>query len=74
MKKVTFALALMFGFVVCGMSQIVLAEGEEAMEIVDTEEDANVKSFNVYVEKWSNDNHYFSSGWMGDYGDIEIND
>jgi hypothetical protein len=33
-----------------------------------------VKSFNVYTDKRSPDNHFIPSGWMGDYGDIKIND
>ncbi len=30
--------------------------------------------FYVYTEKGSNKNHYIPSGWMGDYGDLRIND
>ncbi len=33
-----------------------------------------VKLFSVYADKKSPDNHYIPSGWMGDYGDIAIND
>ena len=36
-------------------------------------EDA-VKSFGVYADKRSSDNHYIPSGWMGDVGDIKSND
>jgi len=32
------------------------------------------KEFVVYRDKNSRDNHYIPSGWMGDYGDIKIND
>lgn len=32
------------------------------------------KQFSVYSDKNSPDNHYIPSGWMGDYGDIKIND
>jgi len=31
------------------------------------------KPFAVYVENASKDNHFAPSGWMGDYGDIKIN-
>ena len=31
------------------------------------------KPFAVYVENASKENHYAPSGWMGDYGDIKIN-
>jgi hypothetical protein len=34
----------------------------------------NPKEFVVYRDKNSRDNHYIPSGWMGDYGDIKIND
>ena len=33
-----------------------------------------VKSFSVYTDKNSPDNHYIPSGWMGDYGDIAMVD
>ncbi|MFA5145646.1 MAG: hypothetical protein WC723_06580 [Candidatus Omnitrophota bacterium] len=32
------------------------------------------KVFEVYVDGRSPDNHYIPSGWMGDYGDIKLND
>jgi len=32
------------------------------------------KEFVVYIDKTSPENHYIPSGWMGDYGDIKIND
>jgi hypothetical protein len=32
------------------------------------------KTFKVYTDKRSPDNHYILSGWMGDYGDIKLND
>lgn len=35
-------------------------------------EDARV--FNIYADRQSSDNHYIPSGWMGDYGDVRIND
>lgn len=33
-----------------------------------------VKLFKVYSDANSRDNHYIPSGWMGDYGDISIDD
>ena len=30
------------------------------------------KTFSVYADKRSPDNHYIPSGWMGDYGDIKL--
>ena len=32
------------------------------------------KEFMVYSDKNVKDNHYIPSGWMGDYGDIKMND
>ena len=32
------------------------------------------KTFPVYTDAKSPDNHYIPSGWMGDYGDIKMND
>ncbi|OGX40938.1 MAG: hypothetical protein A2984_01910 [Omnitrophica WOR_2 bacterium RIFCSPLOWO2_01_FULL_41_12] len=32
------------------------------------------KEFAVYIDKNSRENHYIPSGWMGDYGDIKLND
>lgn len=43
---------------------------EEAKPAVKQE----VKVFNVYADKQSSDNHYIPSGWMGDVGDVKMND
>jgi hypothetical protein len=32
------------------------------------------KVFNIYTDKASPGNHYVPSGWMGDFGDIKVND
>jgi len=32
------------------------------------------KEFVVYHDKNARDNHYIPAGWMGDYGDVKIND
>jgi hypothetical protein len=32
------------------------------------------KEFVVYSDRGTRDNHYIPSGWIGDYGDIKIND
>ncbi|MDP3731720.1 MAG: hypothetical protein Q8R31_01640 [Candidatus Omnitrophota bacterium] len=32
------------------------------------------KEFVVYTDKNARDNHYIPSGWMGDYGDVKLND
>lgn len=38
------------------------------------EETESGKTFSVYSDKQSPDNHYVPSGWMGDVGDIKLND
>jgi len=35
---------------------------------------AKPKEFVVYTDRNVRDNHYIPSGWMGDYGDIKLND
>ncbi len=35
---------------------------------------AKPKEFMVYTDKNARDNHYIPSGWMGDYGDVKLND
>ena len=35
---------------------------------------ASPKEFVVYLDKNAKDNHFIPSGWMGDYGDIKMND
>ena len=43
--------------------------------IAATEEKAaSPKEFVVFTDKNAKDNHYIPSGWMGDYGDIKMND
>ena len=32
------------------------------------------KEFSVYTDKNARDNHFIISGWMGDYGDVKLND
>lgn len=32
------------------------------------------KPFQIYTDKNSPDNHYIPSGWMGDYGDMKVDD
>jgi hypothetical protein len=35
---------------------------------------AQVKEFWVFKDKGAKDNHFIPSGWMGDYGDLKLND
>ncbi|MCG2713044.1 MAG: hypothetical protein L6416_12080 [Candidatus Omnitrophica bacterium] len=47
----------------------------EEEELVGKEAKFNDEGiFNVYVDRGNKANHYAPSGWMGDYGDIKMND
>jgi hypothetical protein len=37
-------------------------------------ENGNFRSFTIYTDGNSPDNHYVPSGWMGDYGDLKIDE
>lgn len=72
MKKIfVLMLCLVFitGFCMWANAQDILEE-----EPVVTTEAVVVKVFSVYGDKNSSDNHYIPSGWMGDVGDIKLND
>jgi len=43
-------------------------------QAAETKEKPAAKAFVVYADKRSPDNHYIPSGWMGDVGDIKLND
>jgi len=53
----------------CGQQEEVVIE---ELEMEPAAKD--FKTFNVYTDRSSPDNHYIPSGWMGDYGDIKQND
>ncbi|MBI3991122.1 MAG: hypothetical protein HY350_03125 [Candidatus Omnitrophica bacterium] len=42
--------------------------------LAEEESTAKPREFVVYTDKNARDNHYIPSGWMGDYGDVKIND
>lgn len=54
----------------CGRKKEVVIEELEEPAAVAKE----FKGFNVYTDRMSPDNHYIPSGWMGDWGDIKLND
>jgi len=39
-----------------------------------TPDGAPFKIFNVYTDAKAPDNHFVASGWMGDYGDLKVDD
>ncbi|NQT90346.1 MAG: hypothetical protein HQ558_03735 [Candidatus Omnitrophica bacterium] len=51
--------------------EIVIEELEEISTTPD--KTGTFKIFNVYTDKASPDNHYIPAGWMGDFGDINLN-
>ncbi len=67
MKKILIVMAAM----ILAMPLFVFAQ-EGASETA--EKKPALKEFVVYTDKNSRENHYIPSGWMGDYGDIKMND
>ncbi|MGA2774951.1 MAG: hypothetical protein ABSE81_02680 [Candidatus Omnitrophota bacterium] len=57
--------------VLCAITFMVPAFAQEA---VKGQEAAKGKEFVVYADKKSPGNHFIPSGWMGDTGDIKMND
>lgn len=49
---------------VLGMAAVGFAQSEEGSD----------KKFNIYTDKNSSSNHFAPSGWMGDVGDLSMND
>ncbi|MCQ9207842.1 MAG: hypothetical protein NG712_00435 [Omnitrophica bacterium] len=48
---------------------------EAGLTLEQTEGVSSVeKIFNIFTDKSAPDNHYAASGWMGDFGDININE
>ncbi|MFA5092518.1 MAG: hypothetical protein WC543_01040 [Candidatus Omnitrophota bacterium] len=45
-----------------------------AIAVAEEKAAADPKEFVVYLDKNAKDNHYIPSGWMGDTGDIKMND
>lgn len=73
MKRVMMAALLIAGLV---LPVLVSAQAvvEPAQEVAAPEAGAQPKEFEVYVDKGNRQNHYIPSGWMGDYGDLRLND
>lgn len=64
MKKILAILAMM-----ALIAPVAARAADESVPAAD-----KAKEFVVYADKNSRDNHYIPSGWMGDYGDIKLND
>ena len=65
-----FAIGLLLLLPVCAYAQAAATTTASAPAATTPEG----KIFGVYADKRSPDNHYIPSGWMGDYGDIKMND
>lgn len=73
MKK----LAMFMAVGLCAVAFLGLCFAEEAATTASVPTAATPekpKEFVVYKDKGARDNHYIPSGWMGDYGDIKMND
>jgi len=67
-----FLMAMAASLVVTGCAkqeEVVIDE----LEMTDKATGDVFKAFNIYTDKASPGNHYIPSGWMGDFGDININ-
>ena len=76
MKKIgTMLLAAIF--VVSAFAFVYAQEdvkAEDTIAVAETQTGERLKSFGVFSDKHAAGNHYIPSGWMGDYGDIKLND
>lgn len=73
---------LVFGILaILSVSLVVTGCGRKKQEVIIEELEGpppsasqEFKTFNVYTDRMSPDNHYIPAGWMGDHGDIKLND
>jgi len=72
MKKFLVVLAALF--LVMPLCLLAQEEAKKPEELIAPGGVLERKTFSVYTDKRSSDNHYIPSGWMGDYGDIKLND
>ncbi len=69
-KLLVVMLALILALPICALAQEETAtKSEEAAQAKE-----KPKEFVVYTDKNARENHYIPSGWMGDYGDLKVND
>lgn len=73
MKKVIFMLTSVF---VLFLASATFLQAEETLrgKAIQPAGVKGFKPFPIYTDKTSPDNHYVPSGWMGDYGDLKLND
>ena len=68
-KVLSLLVAAVFVAGVAGMTFAAPAKSSKSAK----SEKAAFKPFAIYVENASKDNHYAPSGWMGDFGDLKLN-
>jgi hypothetical protein len=62
-------------FILMGLAAVSFLTLSFAQEATETKpEETSNKTFVVYTDKGASGNHYIPSGWMGDFGDIKLND
>lgn len=57
----------------CAKKKEVVIEELEEKAVVKMQK-KGFQEFTIYTDKRSPNNHYIPSGWMGDFGDIKLND
>ena len=72
MSKYMKSIALVASVIVLTACGAVNAYAEAAAEAVTTTGEATFNPFKVYTDANSPDNHYAPSGWMGDWGDLQL--
>jgi hypothetical protein len=68
-KSLVVLAALILAMPLCVLAQEKTESTAAATPVVE-----KPKEFVVYADKNARNNHYIPSGWMGDYGDIKLND
>ena len=63
---------LVAAVLVAGVAGMTFAAPAKSSKSAKSEK-AAFKPFAIYVENASKDNHYAPSGWMGDFGDLKLN-
>lgn len=69
-----YILALMFAVVIPVCAQEAMPMAASQPEYKAKKPSEKDKIFYIYTEKASPLNHYIPSGWMGDYGDLKLDD
>jgi hypothetical protein len=72
-KAKIMSLVLSAGILLAGSLSAIAAEKKKAAKTAGAKAPAAEDSFYVYADRGSRLNHYVPSGWMGDYGDLKMN-